>query len=218
MSGFWGNLIHNDSIWTTQPERCLDESNVWFLGKQEVKPLVLDRLFPNINTGDRLQPPNENGEDNMYRLCRCRNFIGALVFLTSMALSTSALQAQTGVELDAKVPFAFHVENAKLPAGEYFIHRIQDAIGLVLEIQSANQKISMFVMPASTETNTHTQMSDLTFDKIGNKYFLRGITMKDRIRGYEFAQSKTEERLAQNNMKTGNQLSVKHQQATIRKS
>jgi hypothetical protein len=47
----------------------------------------------------------------MYKLIGRSGFIGALLFLTSMVLGTSALQAQIVGELEAKVPFAFHAEN-----------------------------------------------------------------------------------------------------------
>jgi hypothetical protein len=192
---------------------------VWFLGKQEVKPPVFGRLFPNINTGDRLQPPDQSGEDNMFKLFRSGSFVGALMFLTSMVLGTSALHAQMVGGFEVNVPFAFHADNTKLPAGEYFIRPVQDTLGDVLEIENASNKISVFVMPVSHETNTLTKTSDLRFDKIGTSYFLRGIREKDSYTGYQLVESRTEERLAQNNMKMESRhLAMKHQKAGIKTS
>jgi hypothetical protein len=160
------------------------------------------------------------GEDNMFKICKCRSFIGALVFLTSMVLGTSALHAQMiGEEMDVKVPFAFHADNTKLPAGEYFIRPVKDTLGDILEIVSADSTIAVFVMPVSDEAYTVSKTSDLTFDKIGTSYFLRGIKVQDSDLGYQLVESKAEERLAQNNMKMESRhVSTKNRQAEIKPS
>jgi hypothetical protein len=184
-----------------------------------MKPPASLRFFPNINNGDRLQPPNLNGEDNMYKFCRKSSFIAALMFLASMALSTTALQAQIVGELEAKVPFDFSVDNTRLPAGDYFIRPVQDSIDNVLEIESADNKVSVLVAPDSDQVSTMSKAYDLVFDKIGNSYFLRQIALQNSPTVYDLVQSKAEARLSKKMTKIEKRhLSVEHHKAKSSKS
>jgi hypothetical protein len=80
-----------------------------------------------------------------------QNFHGKyLVFVFCvMALCATGTRAQIVGNMEAKVPFAFSVENTRLPAGDYFTSPVQDSAP-VLEMTSADNKVGVFLSPESS--------------------------------------------------------------------
>jgi len=75
-------------------------------------------------------------------------------------------------ELEANIPFAFHAGNAKLPAGKYRIHAPADSDVDVMEITSADGKMSALFQVQDAGDNTSPANTELIFNKSGNRYFL----------------------------------------------
>ena len=154
----------------------------------------------------------------MHKLFRHKNLIVAAAFLATMALTTVAAHAQLVGELEANIPFAFHADNARLPAGEYYLRQAEDMDINILEIESANKNMAAFVLTESSQPSPVPRTSELTFDKIGNQYFLRGITVDDSSLGYTLVKSKAEVKAAKHNAKIEtHKLTVKHNKVKISK-
>ena len=155
----------------------------------------------------------------MYRLLRCKNLALAMAFMAAMSLSTVAAHAQLIDELEANVPFAFSADNTHLPAGQYFIRPAQDLGTDVLEIENANRTVSVFVLSENSQFTQPPKASELTFDKVGNSYFLRSITVRDSLVGYTFMTSKAEAKMEKGNIKPEkHKLAINHHKAMAHKS
>jgi hypothetical protein len=92
----------------------------------------------------------------------------ALVF-TALAPVPSRAQQVT----QAKIPFAFQVENTKMPAGEYQIRRALPSSKAVLQIRRTDSSAAVFVLtdPADTKSNN----AELIFHCYGDECFLSEI-------------------------------------------
>lgn len=148
-----------------------------------------------------------------------KSFMAALIFAAVMMSSPAALHAQLVDELKAKIPFEFNADNTRLPAGDYFIRPAQEVGTSVLEIESTNNKIAVFVMTINTQTAQAPKTSKLLFDKIGSRYFLRGIVVQDSTMGYDIQQSKAEASLLKGSAKVDKHwLDVNHHGTKVSKS
>ena len=104
--------------------------------------------------------------------------IGRQLLLSSIALvftltfSPSKAHAQIIGEIEANIPFQFHAGNAKLPAGKYVIHVLDNSNLTVMEIASADGSTSALFDVREAEANTAPAKTELIFNKYGNRYFL----------------------------------------------
>jgi hypothetical protein len=92
----------------------------------------------------------------------------ALVF-TALVPAQSRAQQVT----QAKIPFAFQVENTKMPAGEYQIRRALPSSKAVLQIRRTDSAAAMFVLTNSADTRSND--AELIFHCYGNECFLSEI-------------------------------------------
>jgi len=75
------------------------------------------------------------------------------------------------------VPFALIVGDTQLPAGEYEVEEATDEPG-ILRIQSADGQSSAFAVTINAESpNDSTPKAELTFEKVGDEYFLSRVVM-----------------------------------------
>lgn len=137
----------------------------------------------------------------MYKLLRYKNLVAAFSFLAAIMLSTTLAHAQLVNELEANIPFAFSVDNTQLPAGEYIIHPIGEIENTTLQIENPAKNIGVFILIRNDQFTEMPKTSELTFDKIGNHYFLRGITVQDSDLGYNLSESNEELRVAKSGAK-----------------
>jgi len=75
-------------------------------------------------------------------------------------------------ELEANIPFEFHVGSSKLPPGKYVIHMLDDSSLTVMEITSADGSTSALFDVQSAEAKSAPAKNELIFNKYGNRYFL----------------------------------------------
>ena len=132
--------------------------------------------------------------------------------LLTMALG-DIVYAQIVRELDCDIPFAFNAGNTRLPAGKYVIVVPDVSETTLLQLQSADGKISVLLETISYQPDMLPKTSELVFDRIGKREFLREITVQDRQYGYQLAKSHDEVKLEKQNLKPEtHRVTVKHVQ------
>jgi hypothetical protein len=94
----------------------------------------------------------------------------ALVF--PLTMYSSKAQAQIIGNLEADIPFQFHAGNTELPPGKYVIHILDNSDLTIMEISSADGKMSALFDVREAEANSTPARDELIFNKYGNRYFL----------------------------------------------
>jgi hypothetical protein len=119
----------------------------------------------------------------------------AVVFALTMCPTKS--QAQIIGDLEADVPFQFHVGNTKLPAGKYTIRVVDSSDLMLMEITSADGSTSALFQVRDLEANSAPGKSELIFNKYGNRYFLEKLFEESNPAGSAVVKSDYEKRLAE---------------------
>jgi len=105
-----------------------------------------------------------------------RNLLGLLLlfFAVVFMLTVSPRNAHAQIigEIEVTIPFQFHVGNAKLPAGKYIIHPLENTDQTTMEISSADGSTSALFEVRDAEANSAPAKTELIFNKYGNRYFL----------------------------------------------
>jgi hypothetical protein len=124
-----------------------------------------------------------------------------LLLLTALVLTltinSTQAQAQINGQLEATIPFQFHVGDSKLPAGKYLIQPLDDSDLTVLEIRSADGSTSALFEVQLTQANSTPNKGELTFDKYGNRYFLEKVFDEGHPTGSQAVKSRYEKRVEQ---------------------
>ena len=130
----------------------------------------------------------------MNKLFKNKIFLTMMMFLSSMAMGIGMAQIQdndTGIE--AKIPFTFTIENTRLPAGNYDVVGISD-VDSIFEMRTADNSVAVLLVPEETKDRlSQINTTEMVFDKIGNKYFLRELQTENY--GYKYAMSHQEKQL-----------------------
>ncbi len=119
----------------------------------------------------------------------------ALVF--ALTMHPTKAQAQIVGNLEADIPFQFHVGNAKLPPGTYIIHVLDNSDLTMMEISSTDGSSSALFEVRDAKTNTTPAKSELIFSKYGHRYFLEKLFDESNPSGSEVVKSGYEKRIAQ---------------------
>jgi hypothetical protein len=119
----------------------------------------------------------------------------ALVF--TLTLSPSKAHAQIIGEIEANIPFQFHAGNAKLPAGKYVIHVLDNTDLGVMEIMSADGSTSALFDVRQDQANTAPAKTELIFNKYGNRYFLAKLFDEGNPNGSTVDESRYEKTIGQ---------------------
>lgn len=128
----------------------------------------------------------------------------ALCLLTVGGGVVANAQIDTGVTIQANVPFTFVVGDTTLPAGKYDI-KVLDGDSLnVLELRSVHGYASVVFDTENAEARGDQVMNkgELVFDKIGDTYFLSQIWMAGSASGSQLVKSRMEKRLEGKGMKS----------------
>ena len=131
-----------------------------------------------------------------------RQYLLALFAALVLALTIYASKANAQIigDLEVNIPFQFHAGNAKLPAGEYRIHVLDDSDLTVMEISSADGSTSALFQVQNTDANSTPAKSELIFNKYGNRYFLAKLFDEGNPSGSEVPKSQYEKRISQEAM------------------
>src|SRR5580704_1441399 len=101
------------------------------------------------------------------------SFFAVLVF--ALSLHPAKAHAQIIGELEVNVPFQFYAGNAKLPAGKYILHMLDNSDLEFMEISTANGSTSALFEVQDAESNSVPPKNELIFNKYGDRYFLARV-------------------------------------------
>jgi hypothetical protein len=121
-------------------------------------------------------------------------FVALVLALTIYATKA---RAQIVGDLEVNIPFQFHAGNAKLPAGQYRIHMLDNSDLTVMEISSADGSASALFEVQDAEANSTPRKSELIFNKYGNRYFLAKLFDEGNPSGSQVLKSRYEKRISQ---------------------
>jgi hypothetical protein len=139
------------------------------------------------------------GNSHAARRVRGRQYLLSLFIASVVALTMypSKAQAQLVGDLEVNIPFQFHAGNAKLPAGEYRVHVLDDSDLTVMEISSIDGSTSALFQVQNTDGNTVPAKSELIFNKYGNRYFLAKLSVEGSSSGSQVVESRYEKTVSQ---------------------
>ena len=105
----------------------------------------------------------------------------SLATLGLVALTAGPAFAMDPETLVVHVPFAFSVDNATLPAGDYRVHPMNDCDRNVVEVQSVDGRHAAFVLTTDAPPERRGAKPELVFDRYGKKCFLRAIELPEEL-------------------------------------
>jgi hypothetical protein len=120
-----------------------------------------------------------------------------IALVVALATHPTKAQAQIVGNLEADIPFQFHVGNVKLPPGKYIIRVVDNSDLTVMEISSADGSSSALFDVQAAEANSAPAKSELIFNKYGNRYFLATLFDQSNPSGSAVVKSGYEKRIAQ---------------------
>jgi hypothetical protein len=130
-----------------------------------------------------------------------RNMLGLLLLFFAvvfmLTISPRNAHAQIIGEMDVTIPFQFHVGNAKLPAGKYIVHPLENTDQTTMEITSADGSISALFEVRDAEANTAPAKTELIFNKYGKRYFLAKLFDEANPNGSSVLESRYEKMVSQ---------------------
>ena len=135
-----------------------------------------------------------------------------LTLLFAMSFWPARAQAQIIGNLEADVPFQFHVRNTTLPAGRYMIHELEGSDLTVMQISSADGKLSALFDVESAQAKTTPEKSKLIFNKYGDSYFLSELFDEGNVDGSKLMTSREEKRASKESGAEVAQVPARHPQ------
>jgi hypothetical protein len=142
-------------------------------------------------------------------------FKKAMLVVSILALPIFVVEghAQIVGDLEVDIPFQFHAGNARLPAGKYRIHMLDNSDLTLMEISSADGSSSaLFEVQAATADQVPAQ-SELIFNKYGSRYFLATVFDEGNQNGSQVVESRYEKRIGRENKSAEQQhVSARHGQ------
>ena len=96
-----------------------------------------------------------------------------------VALAAGRASAMSPEPLVVHVPFAFSVDNVKLPPGDYQVHPLSDLQNDVVEIQSVDRRHALLVLTTNAPAEPRGARAELVFDRYGTERFLRAVQLPE---------------------------------------
>lgn len=118
-----------------------------------------------------------------------KTIISSLILAIGVLFVTTPIFAQSN-SMTVEIPFNFHVGNEKYVAGNYEIKRIKDNIYLLKNATGSVK--AMAQTPLTIDESRSISEARITFNRYGNKYFLRQIFNIESAVGRALYESKTE--------------------------
>jgi hypothetical protein len=132
----------------------------------------------------------------------------ALVFAS--AIYPTKANAQIIGDIDATIPFQFHVGSTRLPAGEYRIHVLDNSDLSTMEITSMDGTVSALFQVQQADTSSEPTKTELIFNKYGNRYFLARMFDEGNPSGSQVSESRYEKKLGQGTAEGQVHVSARH--------
>jgi hypothetical protein len=135
----------------------------------------------------------------MIRLFSNKRLLAVLMVFSTVALSAVMAHAQPNPPgVSADIPFRFTVENTQLPAGNYTIVPNED-VEPTLDMRNPQKDINILIVAETDHSVMNPGKSELVFDRIGGKDFLRTIRMAEY--SYTMPESRQEVKLQKSGQK-----------------
>ena len=136
---------------------------------------------------------------------------GLIALVFGLTVYPTKAQAQIVGNLEVNVPFQFHAGNAKLPAGKYLIHMLDDSDLTVMEITNADGSASALFEVQAAQAKSAPGQSELIFNKYGNQYFLAKVFDEGNPSGSLVTESRYEKKVSKENKSAVQQhVSARH--------
>lgn len=119
------------------------------------------------------------------------------VLVVALTIHPAKAHAQIIGELEVTVPFQFYAGNAKLPAGKYILHMLDNSDLMTMEISTSDGSTSALFEVEGAEANSAPPKSELIFNKYGNRYFLTRVFDEGNPDGARVPASRYEKRVSQ---------------------
>ncbi|HSY65201.1 MAG TPA: hypothetical protein VK829_11410 [Terriglobales bacterium] len=133
----------------------------------------------------------------------------ALVF--ALTMDPSKAQAQVVGKLEADIPFQFYAGNTALPPGRYIVHVLDNTDLTIMEISSADGKMSALFDVRDAEANSAPAKDELIFNKYGNRYFLEKVFNESDPNGTAVIESRYEKRIDKTTAEAQEHVPARHQ-------
>ena len=156
---------------------------------------------------------NENlGNPEPTRTTRGIRNLLPLLFTLLIAASFCATRARAQIigNLEAQIPFQFHVGKTTLPAGTYVIHRLDNNDGTVMQISKKDGTMSALFDVESTQANSTPEKTELIFNKYGDRYFLSEMFDEGNPDGSRVYASRDEKMASKQSESTVAQIAASH--------
>ncbi len=101
----------------------------------------------------------------------------SLATLGVLALAVGPAFAMDQETLVVHVPFAFSVNDVRLPAGDYTVSPLSSLDSNVVEIRSADGHNAALVLTTPAPAERPSAQPELVFDRYGRKSFLRAVEL-----------------------------------------
>jgi hypothetical protein len=144
---------------------------------------------------------------------RTRRYQFPSLFVTlvlALTIFAGTAKAQIVGDLEVNIPFQFHAGNAKLPAGQYRIHVLDNSDLTVMEISSADGSTSALFQVQAADANSAPAKSELIFNKYGNRYFLAKLFDEGNPAGSQVLESRYEKRVSQGTVEAQTRVPAQH--------
>jgi hypothetical protein len=133
----------------------------------------------------------------------------ALIFV--LTIHPGKAQAQIVGNLEADIPFQFYAGNTALPPGKYIIHVLDNSDLTMMEISSADGKMSALFDVRDAEASSAPARDELLFNKYGNHYFLAKVFDRSNPSGSAVIESRYEKRIDKATAEAPEHVAVRHQ-------
>jgi hypothetical protein len=151
----------------------------------------------------------ENTNNRTLRLARY--LLPEVALLLALVITPAKSHAQITGNIEANIPFQFHVGDAKLPAGKYLIRMLDDSDLTVMEISSVDGSISALFDVEAIQTSSVPAKTELIFNKYGNSYHLARLFDGGNADGSRVVASRYEKRVSKETAATEEHVVASHQ-------
>lgn len=125
-----------------------------------------------------------------------KQILKTVALLSLLMIAASAVHAQAERRAVIDIPFAFHVGDKTLPAGQYRIEPNRRGSDKAWVIRRTDDSAGTVVMTIPTWTNKVREKTQLVFHRYGDQYFLSQVWTRGTGSGIELPVTR-EERAAE---------------------
>jgi len=133
----------------------------------------------------------------------------ALVF--GLTMYPTRTQAQIVGNVEANIPFQFYAGSTKFPPGKYIIHVLDNSDLTLMEISSADGKMSALFDVRDAEANSAPARTELIFNKYGNRRFLAKLFDESNPNGSAVIESRYEKKIDKTTAEAQEHVAAQHQ-------